>query len=246
MGVSFLHRSSLRCALALAGACLVAAVHPRHAVAAKKGTLEIRCAVDGATVEVDGKSIGKTPMRPKVLSAGRHNLRVTKAGYVEFSDRISIQTGSNEKIVVNLTAKTGTARLEHPGQGDMDLAAIPLEPPKPAGKSGVIGGDLALEPLADLPASKPGSDLELEPLVQAEGKKVERLDASPLTPGPFTSPSVEEQLPTVRPWYLQWWAFSTAGAVVVGSVALAITMAGGSKGGPNCRWTLGQPMVCGG
>jgi hypothetical protein len=48
----------------------------------KFGELEVICDLDGATVSIDGKIQGRTPLRrPMLLKPGRHTLIITKPGY---------------------------------------------------------------------------------------------------------------------------------------------------------------------
>lgn len=86
---------------------------------ASVGTVAIDGAPEGASVTIDGVDRGKTPLKPIRLSAGTHQLRVSKEGSLPFEARIDL-TGRQAAVVhARLDALTRVGRLrvsEHSGQ----------------------------------------------------------------------------------------------------------------------------------
>ena len=58
------------------------------------GTLEVKTEPPGATVIVDGKELGVTPLAPATLTEGKHNIKLSKEGYDLFVRNVSL--GRNE------------------------------------------------------------------------------------------------------------------------------------------------------
>jgi tetratricopeptide (TPR) repeat protein len=70
------------------------AARASQTVRATQGTLRLRSREDGATVSIDGQTIGQTPMEEDVrLSPGRHMLEVTRDGALPFRSEVSIEVG---------------------------------------------------------------------------------------------------------------------------------------------------------
>jgi len=66
--------------------------------------ITLQANVDGATVEVDGKAVGKTPLSaPIQASPGSHELKVSREGYLPFSAFISVSAGSMVTVNAKLT-----------------------------------------------------------------------------------------------------------------------------------------------
>ena len=72
------------------------------------GTLTVTSTPMLATVLVDGKSIGQTPVTEEVI-IGKHNIMVKKDGYNSQNIAVTIVEGKEETKQVNLTAKTTTS-----------------------------------------------------------------------------------------------------------------------------------------
>lgn len=72
------------------------------------GALQIQSDLVGATVELDGKAIGKTPL-PNLgvvgrLALGRHSLKVSAAGYAPFEEPVDVRFQKVSQVVVRLIA----------------------------------------------------------------------------------------------------------------------------------------------
>ncbi len=65
-----------------------------------KGTLSVLSRPDRASVFLDGERRGETPLRLEGISAGDHDLRVSRRGYLDYSTGIDI--GASEESVVDV------------------------------------------------------------------------------------------------------------------------------------------------
>ncbi len=77
------------------------------------GTIQINSNVAGATVVVDGRDRGKTPLPgPVVVAAGTRVVRVSKEGYVPFEAKPIVAGKANIVIEANLEALARSGRLK--------------------------------------------------------------------------------------------------------------------------------------
>ena len=62
----------------------------------------------GATVYVDGRAKGATPLEVEALSPGDHRIRIEKDGYLENSRLVSVAPGQSHSVQVKLTSDQGS------------------------------------------------------------------------------------------------------------------------------------------
>ncbi len=78
----------------------------------KTGRLDVTVNEAGAEVSVDGKPVGKSPLAaPLRLSAGPHQVRVTKDGFSPFGTPPNVVAGSTTKLAVKLEALANKAKI---------------------------------------------------------------------------------------------------------------------------------------
>lgn len=84
----------------------------------------------GATVELDAKVIGKTPLEKPIdgLSLGAHTLKVSAGEFGEFSDTVQIRFQKSTRVVVNLVDLRVKGKPD-PNAGDPSLLE-PRDAPK--------------------------------------------------------------------------------------------------------------------
>jgi tetratricopeptide (TPR) repeat protein len=71
------------------------------------GTLRLAANRDGARIELDGQEAGETPWTgPRELAPGRHELVVTRDGYIPYRAQVSIEAGVPTAAYVDLTPET--------------------------------------------------------------------------------------------------------------------------------------------
>ncbi|MCA9672223.1 MAG: PEGA domain-containing protein [Myxococcales bacterium] len=77
-----------------------------------RGSLEVLANVAGATVALDGKELGATPLAIQHnLLVGEHTLRVTKAGYSDVLQEIKVRLQKTARIVVKMQVPKGGGNL---------------------------------------------------------------------------------------------------------------------------------------
>lgn len=77
------------------------------------GTLQIDGAEPGASVVVDGRSRGETPLKaPIQVSAGSHVVRVYKDGYLPFETRVDVAGAKESRVEARLAALEQSGKLK--------------------------------------------------------------------------------------------------------------------------------------
>jgi tetratricopeptide (TPR) repeat protein len=113
--------------------------------------VEIKCAEANATVYVDGKEVGKTPISGITkLGAGAHKIQVSKKGFEDFKMSVAVTAG--QSVPVDVTLDPGQA-------GPPPTVVAPVEKPEGEGKPEGEDGQTVVE--------------------TDTGKKVEALDVVP-------------------------------------------------------------------
>ena len=91
----------------------------------KVGSVEVTCPEEGATVKVDGRVIGTTPLAvPIFLEPGEHRLIVTKGAAGAFEKAVRLAAGQHDKLDAPLIS--GSAPQAQPAP-----APAPMLPPAP-------------------------------------------------------------------------------------------------------------------
>jgi hypothetical protein len=86
--------------------------------------------VNGASVEIDGRMVGKTPLKPQTVTPGKHTVRLRKLGFLEYSEDVEVRSGQSVTVVADLL----------PFAGVIVVRAVPKDAQvaidgKPVGKS---------------------------------------------------------------------------------------------------------------
>lgn len=117
-------------------------------VKAKLATLKLDIAEPGATVQVDGKEVGTTPLAAPIdLGTGSHEIAVSKAGFVTATRRLELTAGENQ-VAIELAREVATGKLivsstsEEPLQlflNDKEVGPLPYQADLPPGLYKVRG-----------------------------------------------------------------------------------------------------------
>ena len=113
-------------------------------------SVQIRCSEAGATVQVDGRPAGRTPLAHSLyLTPGRHQLVVAKEGFVSWKQKVQGSAGARSELTAELkrlaprrvalppaapgpvTARQDTPHAADPGSPDAPAGAIS---PVPSGQ----------------------------------------------------------------------------------------------------------------
>lgn len=92
------------------------AARAAQTVTATHGTLRVRSEVEGATIEVDGAEVGRTPIeRDLDLEPGRHRVEATREGYLPYLAEVSLEIGVPVTTRIELVpARTHRAIVQSP------------------------------------------------------------------------------------------------------------------------------------
>jgi TolB-like protein len=96
------------------------------------GSITLLADVKGASVIVDGKIVGATPLAGPIgpMPLGKHKLSVAKAGYSAFAEQVVVRFQKNTRVVVRLATGPGSGNdVGNLGSG------MPVEGPEPWYKS---------------------------------------------------------------------------------------------------------------
>jgi hypothetical protein len=74
--------------------------------AAGKALLSVEADVPGARVLLDGREIGKTPLRNRETAPGKYRLRVEKEGYEPYEKAVTLEKGRTFTRTVSLSPET--------------------------------------------------------------------------------------------------------------------------------------------
>ncbi len=203
--------------LAVVGAALTPALAfakpPKNKKQASTGQLAVFSFVQGASVEVDGKLVGKIPLTGTFeLTPGEHSVRVFARGHTEVADQVTIVAGETAEFEADLIAVAGIVKI----RTNIDGATVAVD--------GKIAGTAPFD--ADVPAGKrqilvqaPGHKAFTQ-TVELEGGKVFDLLVT-LEPAAVAGAEIA---PDDDPIYKKWWFWTIIGAVVVGGTAAGVVL----------------------
>lgn len=78
---------------------------------ATTGTLQVEASVPGATVALDGDTLGPAPQR-RELGPGAHRVRVTKDGFLPWEREVDVVPGRSAHVAARLEAETARLRVD--------------------------------------------------------------------------------------------------------------------------------------
>ena len=208
---------SLLCATLLAFVAVslpagVAFAKPPKGKQATTGQFSLFAIVQGASVEIDGRQVGKTPLPGAIeLPPGSHTIRVFARGHTEVVDEITITAGETTEYEADLIAIAGmvTVKSNVPGAtvaiDGKAAGAVPFDEDVPAGKH---------EILVQAPGHKPYTQT-----VELEGGKAFDMNVTL----EIAAAAIPED-PPGDPVYKTWWFWTIIGTVVVGGAVTGIVL----------------------
>ena len=178
------------------------------------GTLLIESFTKGARVYVDGDEVGTLPLTgPIKLMPGSYSVKVTKLGYTEFMETVTISAGKTVKLELDLFAVKGILTLDSAPSGarvylgDKFLGKTPLE-------------EIEVDPgTHNLRVARTGfhdSTRKLEAKAGVPAKLI-----MPLIPLPADlNPLIVKTVPPK--WYEKWWVWTSAAGGVLALVTAIV------------------------
>ena len=122
----------------------------RPATVAQKGTANIQSNPAGATVVVDGKTVGQTPLRGLELNAGERKIELHKPGYVSTTRTINVRAGRRTPVEVVLAQVASATPRPTPSPDvervDPARVYLPREVDSPARKTAGTSPDAPAKP----------------------------------------------------------------------------------------------------
>jgi hypothetical protein len=101
---------------------------------AEPGRLALRTNADGASVLVDGKEVGKTPLASALpLRAGRHVVTVERSGYEPAERSVDVTAGAQQDMEIQLIRQTlapAAVPTAQPAPADLGLASAVAPAPE--------------------------------------------------------------------------------------------------------------------
>ena len=178
------------------------------------GKLVVNSMTKGAEVSVDGKKVGVIPLKkPIKLRAGKHTLKLTKRGYTEFLDVITIRRRKTTSEDIDLlpfagillvTSATDEARVFVDGKF---IGTTPLE-------KEILAGEHSVR------VRKPGHYEYIRTIKSIAGRVI-RLQVA-LKPMPVGTTPYRPPPPPPPKWYEKWyvWAGAATGVVLVATAII--------------------------
>lgn len=98
----------------------------------KTGSLKVITTPTGASVSLNGDLQGTSPTTISDLSAGTYNLKVTRTGYTDFTQSVTVTAGKETQVTLTLVKKDGTTKpdtsLTTPPAGSTGAVSITSAP----------------------------------------------------------------------------------------------------------------------
>jgi hypothetical protein len=182
----------------------------------ESGTLVLVCTVDDAEFVIDedrGEDAvrASTPVtRPIRLSTGTHTLRVSKEGYLPYSEVFDIAPGEATEVEADLVLYSGTLRVTAtPGGVQVQV-------------DGTVQGEAPVEARVSIGEhvvrlSRPGYVDEVRRVAVKTGQATDL--AVRLVPM-----AEAERAATKSAFWKQWWFWTVVGGVVAGAVAAGVAV----------------------
>ncbi len=67
------------------------------------GSLNVECKPNSATIFLDGKEIGETPISINEVLVGQHEIKLTKKGYADYTETVTITQGERKQVQATLS-----------------------------------------------------------------------------------------------------------------------------------------------
>ncbi len=120
-----------RRAEAMASGELPARIEPAAEATQTTGSVRVTSAPAGATVRIDGRSVGRTPLRMGNLQPGSHGVVVERRGYEPTALQVEVAAGADSEVAVSLRPAPPATAQPSPARPAPDVSA-------PAAATGIV------------------------------------------------------------------------------------------------------------
>lgn len=171
------------------------------------GTLLVYSLTEGATIHVDGRVAGETPMNlPLALAPGEHTLRVSKPGHADYIDTFRVESGQETLLQIDLIAVAGA------------LSVVA----RPPGAEVIVDGKL----LGEAPWSGDVEPGRRRVVIRAPGHEPWRrtLRVELGRAYPIDVVLLPAAAPVESPWYEEPWVWVGAGALATAAIVTGIVL----------------------
>lgn len=175
--------------------------------AVRDGTLQVLSLTEGATIHVDGREAGETPMHlPLALPPGEHTLRVSKPGHADYIDTFTINGGKETLLQIDLIAVAAALKVSA----------------RPRGAEVIVDGKL----LGEAPWSGDVQAGRRRVVIRAPGHEPWRrtLRVELGEEYPIDVVLLPAAAPVEEPWYTEPWIWIGAGALVTTAVVAGVLL----------------------
>jgi formylglycine-generating enzyme required for sulfatase activity len=132
------------------------------------GRLAIRSRPTGASVLVDGRYVGQTPLEVGIAPGKEHEIQLSKSGYERASQKVTIASGEAKGLELALTAQEGVVHFTvEPADAELIVngagrGKVPVELKLPAVEQDIEIRKEGLEPFRTRVLPRPGFPQELK------------------------------------------------------------------------------------
>ena len=88
------------------------------------GSADINSSPAMADITIDGKSVGRTPLQLDNLLAGEHIVKISKAGYVDFTQKIVVADGKTTTVTAALTKFSASTATTSSSSGTYNIGDL--------------------------------------------------------------------------------------------------------------------------
>lgn len=106
-------------------AALNGETYPLPSPAPIYGSLNVESTPKFCRLYIDGKDMGTTPKSVNQILIGQHEIRLTKEGYAEYKETITITKGERKQVTATLTADGSAPAAEKPKQPETPSVTTP-------------------------------------------------------------------------------------------------------------------------
>lgn len=176
---------------------------PAHAQRRGTARIEIQASVPGASVFVDGRKVGTTPVGTLFVAPGKHRVKVKKLGHLDHDEEVSVAANEVAQVVADLLPFAGVlvVRCNAPGAtvviDGKAVGQAPLEREVDMGSHVIKVMATGFGEYSENIAAVPGETLTIDARLKKVSAPADELELAPLDNAgkpPAAEPELELEL----------------------------------------------------